>query len=72
MSKFKSVAEELQQEWIKVENTWLETRRLWQDQVARKFEKMIWEEWERELRKSLRVIDEVDHILDEAELKTAD
>ena len=72
MSKFKSVGEELQQEWIKLEKTWMETSRLWQDQVARKFEKRIWEEWRKEVHRNLRLIEKVDQILDEAELKTAD
>lgn len=72
MSLLRAILDNLRAYWRMSECQWETTKSKWKDRVSEYFEKEYWKEWQDEMPKSLKVLENLQHTLDQAEINTKD
>ena len=71
MSRLGEAHYSLRGSWSILGGQWSETRRQWRDSVGERFEREVWQEWEEEVPKFLRALNELDEELGRALRQTS-
>lgn len=66
MSELHEIQRNLSAEWNGLNQCWGETRSKWRDGVGDRFERERWSQWEETIPHFLRLLDQMDHVIDEA------
>jgi hypothetical protein len=72
MGSINDTQDSIKGEWSILQSEWDNTRSLWRDSVANRFEKQFWSELERQIPQLLSAMEELDEILDQALYNTED
>jgi len=67
MSNFDQSSEELSAKWSSLQSQWSQCRGTWNDEVADRFERDFWSDWQSALPEALRVFKALEEALVRAE-----
>ena len=63
-------ADRLASAWTGLQARWKETQSVWRDEVAERFGRQYWADWEVSLPRAIRVFEELEQTLSRAETET--
>jgi hypothetical protein len=66
MSNLRSNQENILSEWTKLQAQWQKTSALWNDSAKVRFEKEFWQEYEPIIRATIKQLERLDQIVDQA------
>lgn len=66
MSRLSEIRADIQAEWTRLQTCWEAARGQWRDEVAANFERVRWQEWDKQLPVFLRKLDELEQITTDA------
>jgi uncharacterized protein YukE len=56
--------------WSSLQSEWSTAREHWRDAMGEQFERSVWQSWEQEVPQLIKVLEELDEVLDQAISRT--
>lgn len=66
MSNLRTSQEKINYEWIKLQTQWQKTSELWNDSEKFRFQKEFWQEYEPIIRATMKQLERLDQVIDQA------